>query len=698
MTFTNTPTAVSIFPKGKSNTQISSNQVQNGSGLVSLGKFMDTNDTLDHLTQDENSSSGSTQSSKEHCVNDEKYDNTALKKHSTLTGKLPTSLKKASESDATPIRNSTNIGHTNLSVSTLHSGHTGTPPMITPQSKTKNSSSNITSGKNNNGKIYSSPFLTEEFRPSMEDVKLTPELELLRPLILSQHEAFTEPIKELGHINLILTKIIEQKKASFNLLKNHNKIPRSLRIKCELTTSESYTDNEDFLLAKEELQNIVADFTKKGTKVITDWAEKNIKLLITDRCVSLLTKTIQILDDLVSFFQEVIGTPNFLSLPSPKCINLFLLKLYFSNEYIEIDELTNYLGLPRDEILTIGAKIITQNDSDDDVNSMLRAVKLSDINPDNEVHDLFFSETLTCFHQIFCITTIDIWEAHKERDKLSTAALNLKAKRKSTEITNITASTANAIAKAQESVFKNQSKYLNSTLRITNLEKSFKRQEQKTNEALNTLYKNNSSQPKNLKGSSITGSGTSPERKTLPKNVKNKNKNQTKKKNLNHQRIIDLSEEESQESDPSALQCNHPSLNQMAGLKRQKSQRYLTPNEAKEHGKAVHWNEAELTSLNPRLSESVPPHIQQMPMLYTHTGTTMGPPFFPPAPIPYHPGPLTHMPYTHQTQSQFQPYNPGYPIHWQPPQWSIPQDSSLTNLNANKKVSAKGNQFWTQHS
>ncbi|MFN9979098.1 MAG: hypothetical protein ACK53Y_04250, partial [bacterium] len=144
------------------------------------------------------------------------------------------------------------------------------------------------SGKSASQKIYSSPFFSEDFKPSTEDITLTVEQELFRPLILLQLEVLTEPIKELGNISLILTKIIEKKKERFNLLKNHNRIPRSLRLKCELTTSESYTENEDFLQAKAELQGIVADFIKKGTNVITSWAEKNINLLIMDRCNSIL--------------------------------------------------------------------------------------------------------------------------------------------------------------------------------------------------------------------------------------------------------------------------------------------------------------------------------------------------------------------------------------------------------------------------
>jgi hypothetical protein len=235
---------------------------------------------------------------------------------------------------------------------------------------------------------------------------------------------------------------------------------------------------------------------------------------------------------------ETIGTPILPSLPSKHCTTLFLWKLYLSNEFIEIDDLIEYLGLPQETILTIGAKIITKVTSDDEANSILRPIKLSDINPDDETHESFFSETLTIFHQILYITTVDIWKAHTERNKLTLAALNLKTKRKSLEVFNITASTATAIAKAQDNINEAQIQNLNSSIRITNLEKSFRKQEQKTDKLVKSIQTKNTPKQKNLKGSYKTGSVTSPDYMT-PTTNKNKNKN-----NSNHQqKIIDLSEE-----------------------------------------------------------------------------------------------------------------------------------------------------------
>jgi len=79
----------------------------------------------------------------------------------------------------------------------------------------------------------------------------------LKPLILSQHKAFTEFIKDLGNANLTLTKIIENKKESYATLKQNKKNPRSLRIKCTLSTSPKFSTESTFIRLKEKFNNIV---------------------------------------------------------------------------------------------------------------------------------------------------------------------------------------------------------------------------------------------------------------------------------------------------------------------------------------------------------------------------------------------------------------------------------------------------------
>jgi hypothetical protein len=99
-------------------------------------------------------------------------------------------------------------------------------------------------------KIYHSPLLGKNFKISNESLQLNPELEPLCQLILSQHKVFAQPIQDLGFISITLTKIIEKKQHSLIQLERHDKIPRRLQLKCELTTLSAYTDNPHFLTLK----------------------------------------------------------------------------------------------------------------------------------------------------------------------------------------------------------------------------------------------------------------------------------------------------------------------------------------------------------------------------------------------------------------------------------------------------------------
>jgi len=377
-------------------------------------------------------------------------------------------------------------------------------------------------------KIYSSPYLEKEFKPSTEILNLTPELELLRLLIMSQHEAFTHSIIELGNTNLLLSDIIEKKKESLTQIEYNNKIPRSLRIKCGLTTSPSYANNTEFIKLKDELQEAVSSFIQKGTNIMVEWAEINIQLLKWDRCLSIISKALTLLDGLSSFFLEVVGTPLFPSLPATKHINLFLWKLYLSNQYIKVDDLAEFFDLPLEHIILLGAKILLKTDSEEEAMSALNNLNLSDIDVDNNIHEAFLSETLISFDQIIKITTIDTWTLHKERNKHTTAAQNLKAKMNSLQIITATEATAHAIAKATENVSITNSKDLTTNLRLSTLEKQVRKQDQKFNEKLSTLQ-----QQKNSNGSYPTGSVASPDHlqtRTFQKiQINQKNQKKTKK-------------------------------------------------------------------------------------------------------------------------------------------------------------------------
>jgi hypothetical protein len=81
-----------------------------------------------------------------------------------------------------------------------------------------------------------------------------------------------------------LSKILEKKKESLRLLQQKKKIPRSLCIKCELTTSPSYANNPVFLKLKTNLQQKVSIFVTEGARIMTKWTSMNVQLLTTDRC------------------------------------------------------------------------------------------------------------------------------------------------------------------------------------------------------------------------------------------------------------------------------------------------------------------------------------------------------------------------------------------------------------------------------
>jgi hypothetical protein len=113
--------------------------------------------------------------------------------------------------------------------------------------------------------IYDSPYLNKMFKPTLKSLSLTNELEPLAPLFMSQHKALTNPIKNLVTANLTLMKTLEKKKESSQSLHDNKKIPKSLCIKCELTTPPSYSAHPDFLKLKDDLKQEVSTFIANGT-------------------------------------------------------------------------------------------------------------------------------------------------------------------------------------------------------------------------------------------------------------------------------------------------------------------------------------------------------------------------------------------------------------------------------------------------
>jgi len=154
---------------------------------------------------------------------------------------------------------------------------------------------------------------------------------------------------------------------------------------------------------------------------------------------------------------------------------------------------------------------------------------------------------------------------------------------KTFEIASATAATALAIARATNNDANANSQQLASNLRISNLEKLTKRQEQKSNELIKELR--NKRTQKNLNGSHNTGLVAPPEHLTLTRN-----------KNKQKQSIIDLS---SDDPDKTILQhtdlTSSPAVHLKRAMKRQWKGKPPQP-----HGKKrIQWKEAELKLYNP---------------------------------------------------------------------------------------------------
>jgi hypothetical protein len=212
---------------------------------------------------------------------------------------------------------------------------------------------------------------------------------------------------------------------------------------------------------------------------------------------------------------------------------LFLFKYYISSSYIDTTEVTDFLGLPPEDLLLLGAKLLTSTQTDKDASVIITSLKLSDIDLDEEVDEAFVSEILAGFDQILRFATIGIWHCYHDIAQQTVTAAKLKARMQSLEITKATTATAQAIAKATNNLESNQKLTANTNLRISNLEKSIARQEEKANEIINRLKSNH--QQKNSKGSHLLESMASPEQMTPSRNTMHNTK-----QNASKRAIVDL--------------------------------------------------------------------------------------------------------------------------------------------------------------
>ena len=363
--------------------------------------------------------------------------------------------------------------------------------------------------------IYVSPHLDKKFIPSSESLRLTRETEPLREVIMSQHRVFTQCIIDLGRSNLNLSRFIVNKKLNLAYLNDNTKTPRSLRLNCGIVTSPALQNHPDFIQIQEDFQNDLLTFIKKGTAHMAKWQRIYIHILTIERCSTLLKKALPILEGLISFFTETLEAPKWPSIPT-KRINLLILKLYLTTDNFDTSNLLSHLEMPHDQVLLTASKLITGQDSDEKALAEINSLNLSDLDFTNTTEHEFLSEILTAFNQILDNTIVQLWLQEKEQSKKTKAALNLQAKMESRETIDATAATALAIAKATEHLNNTKDSELRNVLRISNLEKNLKKQEQRNNEFQNKYAKQQKFQ-KNSSGSRFKESTTSPTAKTPPK-------------------------------------------------------------------------------------------------------------------------------------------------------------------------------------
>jgi hypothetical protein len=135
----------------------------------------------------------------------------------------------------------------------------------------------------------------------------------------------------------------------------------------------------------------------------------------------------------------------------------------------------------------LSAKIIHDTLSDSEVKHLISDINILEFDTTDNIQKEFVSEVLMNFNQIVRITTIDIWHYNKERTRQSKAAQNLKFKMKSLDTLAVTTATASALSNATESINNAHTTEAKTNLRITNIEKAIRRQENTTNGIVNKI-------------------------------------------------------------------------------------------------------------------------------------------------------------------------------------------------------------------
>jgi hypothetical protein len=236
-------------------------------------------------------------------------------------------------------------------------------------------------------------------------------------------------------------------------------------------------------------------------------------------------------------------------------------------------------------MLVIAAAIINKSQTEEETTTLLDSLNITDIDFTDELHNIFVRETLIHFDQILRITTIGIWDFHKAQIKKDTAAINLTAKMKAAEIKAATESTNQAIAKATESIQGEQAFTLSSNLRLSNIEKSLKRQEQHTNELYN-ITKKSRTQKNSSRGQS---------REHVTSLNINAPQYQTKK-NLSNLKIVDLTlDNENNKDEYNSGTVSHYQTQGQRNIKKQRTGQ----NRGDRNKKTVHWRASKIKTYNP---------------------------------------------------------------------------------------------------
>jgi hypothetical protein len=314
---------------------------------------------------------------------------------------------------------------------------------------------------------------------------------------------------------------------------------------------------------------------------------------------------------------------------------------------VDTTELVVFFKVPSDKILLMGTKILLNIESNEEATNIINSLQLSEVDMNDDLQNTVIRETLFNFNQILTLTTIYIWEHHSEATKQNTAALNLKSKMRMLETINASEATALALTKATELINNDKALSLNTNLRLSNLEKSMRRQEQKYFE-LHNKNKNNKSQ-KNSSGSHLREPMASPDIQAPQKRK---------------YQVVDLTLEPSGES-PTR---NHGNKTyQYSQLKqRNTKQQKRTRTQQENTKKSIQWKDAEIQDFNPKSPANLvlTPHGNHFPTPTRAPEMGSSPLFHPtnlqqtrfgqPSQNPFSNNPFSNNPYNQYQQTQGQ--------------------------------------------